>query len=129
MAIGYCFSGFWLAAGLAHWLWRGLRAIAAACEERGILIRNACILRTSSPPRRLGARFPGQSADLAAAARLFDQVRYGGGAGSPDGYERLRQLDEALASQQPTPVHGTEPAALAGWPASARREPAGDRHG
>jgi Domain of unknown function (DUF4129) len=97
-----------------------LRAIAAACEERGILIRNAGET-ADELAAAAGARFPGQSADLAAAARLFDQVRYGGGAGSPDGYERLRQLDEALASQQPTPVHGTEPAILAGRPASVAR--------
>ena len=94
-----------------------LRAIAAACEERGILIRNAG-QTADELAAAAGARFPGQSADLAAAARLFDQVRYGGGAGSADGCERLRQLDEALASQQPAPVRGTEPAALTGWPAS-----------
>jgi hypothetical protein len=94
-----------------------LRAIAAACEERGITARNAG-QTADELAAAAGARFPGHSAQLAAAARLFDQVRYGGGAGTRDGYERLRQLDEALASQQPTPVPGTAPTALSGWPAS-----------
>ncbi len=40
-----------------------------------------------------GAVLPGETAALGAAARLFDDVRYGGRAGSADGYQRLRDLD------------------------------------
>ena len=92
-----------------------LRAIAAACEERGILSRNAG-QTADELAAAAGARFPGHAADLAAAARLFDQVRYGGGAGSPDGYERLRQLDDALVSERPAPPPGSVPGARTGQP-------------
>lgn len=94
-----------------------LRAIAAACEERGVMARNAG-QTANELAAAAGARFPGHAVQLAAAARLFDQVRYGGEAGTRDGYERLRQLDEALASQQPVPLPGFVPGALTGWPAT-----------
>lgn len=90
-----------------------LRAIAAGCEERGILFKNPG-QTADELAAAAGARFPGHATPLAAAARLFDQVRYGGAAGTRDGYERLRQLDEALASQQPVAV----PGALTGQPAT-----------
>jgi len=92
-----------------------LRAIAASCEERGIMARNAG--QTADELAAVaGARFPGHATELAFAARLFDQVRYGGEAGTRDGYERLRQLDEALARQQPAPVPGTVSGVRPGWP-------------
>jgi hypothetical protein len=95
-----------------------LRAIAAGCEERGILFRNAG-QTADELAAAAGARFPGHASQLTAAARLFDQVRYGGEAGTRDGYERLRQLDEALASQQPAAVPGSVPGGLTGRPAAA----------
>ena len=49
---------------------------------------------------RVGARFPGHRADLAAAAQSFDDVRYGGGTGTRDGYERLCALDARLSAAQ-----------------------------
>ena len=80
-----------------------LRAIVASCEERGILAPDAG--RTADElATQAGGRFPGQRAALAAAARLFDQIRYGGGAGTLDGYERLRDLDATLAARQPEPL-------------------------
>lgn len=84
-----------------------LRAIVASCEERGILTADAG--RTANEvAAQAGARFPGQHADLAAAARNFDQIRYGGGAGTRDGYERLCALDARLATLQPvTAAAGT----------------------
>jgi hypothetical protein len=94
-----------------------LRAIAAGCEERGILFRNAG-QTADELAAAAGARFPGHASQLTAAARLFDQVRYGGEAGTRAGYERLRQLDEALASQQPAAVPGSVPGALTGRPAT-----------
>jgi len=78
-----------------------LRAIVASCAERGILSVDAG--RTANEvAAQAGARFPAQHADLAAAARSFDQIRYGGGVGTRDGYERLCALDAALASAQPS---------------------------
>jgi hypothetical protein len=94
-----------------------LRAIAAACEDRGITARNAG-QTANELAAAAGARFPGHATQLVAAAHLFDQVRYGGEAGTRDGYERLRQLDEALASQQPAPLPGAVPSAPPGWPAN-----------
>lgn len=82
-----------------------LRAIVASCEERGILAPDAG--RTADElATQAGARFPGQRAALAAAARLFDQIRYGDGVGTLDGYERLRDLDATLAALQPEPTTG-----------------------
>jgi hypothetical protein len=72
-----------------------LRAIAAGCEERGVLVPNAG--RTADElAAQAGARFPGHGGELTAAARLFDQIRYGDGSGTLAGYERLRDLDDAL---------------------------------
>jgi hypothetical protein len=56
-----------------------LRAIAVELEERGLV-----------PPRA------GRTADELAAARLFDDVRYGGRSGSAAGYQRLRDLDARI---------------------------------
>jgi hypothetical protein len=78
-----------------------VRAIVVSCEERGILTADAG--RTADEiAARAGARFPAQRAALLDAARAFDQIRYGGEAGTRDGYERLCGLDAALASLQPT---------------------------
>jgi hypothetical protein len=77
-----------------------VRAIVVSCEERGILTADAG--RTANEvAAQAGAHFPGRHADLAAAARSFEQIRYGGGAGTRDGYERLCALDAALATLQP----------------------------
>jgi hypothetical protein len=77
-----------------------VRAIVVSCEERGILTVNAG--RTANEvAAQAGARFPGQRADLISAARSFDQIRYGGGAGTRDGYERLCALDAVLGTSRP----------------------------
>ena len=77
-----------------------VRAIVVSCEERGILTADAG--RTANEvAAQAGERFPPQHAELAAAARSFDQIRYGGGAGTRDGYERLCALDAALAMLRP----------------------------
>jgi hypothetical protein len=85
-----------------------LRAVAVEVEERGVL-----------PPRpgrtadelaaEAAAALPGQAGDLAAAAKLFDDVRYGGRPGSAAGYQRLRELDARIraariAGQAPRPT-------------------------
>lgn len=85
-----------------------LRAVAASCEERRILAPDTG--RTADEvAAQAGARFPGYAGELAGAARLFDQIRYGDGTGTRDGYQRLRDLDDALARLAPgRPV--TDPA-------------------
>ena len=77
-----------------------VRAIVVSCEERGILTADAG--RTANEvAAQAGARFPGQHADLVAAARSFYRIRYGGGAGTREGYERLCALVAALGTLQP----------------------------
>jgi hypothetical protein len=77
-----------------------LRAVAAGCEERGVLSPD--VGRTADElAAQLGTRLPGQRADLAAAAALFDQICYGDGAGTPEGYQRLRELDAAVGRTGP----------------------------
>lgn len=56
--------------------------------------------------RRAGGMFPGQAEALRAAAATFDQVRYLGGAGSREDYERLLALERALRTAGPA---DTEP--------------------
>ena len=87
-----------------------LRAIAAACEERGILVPAAG--RTADElAAQAGMSFPGHALDLAGAARLFDQVRYGGRTGTREGYEGLRDLDVALTRLGPALAAARKPAA------------------
>jgi hypothetical protein len=86
-----------------------LRAITAACEERGILVPAAG--RTADElAAQAGMSFPGHARDLAGAARLFDQVRYGAGTGTREGYEQLRDLDVALTRLGPALAATPEPA-------------------
>ena len=82
-----------------------IRAIAADLESRQIL-----------PPRpgrtaaELGAEtalaIPAEATALGHATRLFDDVRYGGRAGSQLGYQQVRELDLRLAAL-PIQVSGT----------------------
>jgi hypothetical protein len=73
-----------------------LRAIATSMEERGILSPDAG--RTADElAAQTAARFPAHRTELGAATRLFDQIRYGDGTGTAAGYERVRDLDDALA--------------------------------
>jgi hypothetical protein len=77
-----------------------VRAIAADLEERGVL-----------PPRvgrtahefaaEAGRALPEHAASLAAAARLFDDVRYGDQAGTLAGYQQVRDLDAAVQAARP----------------------------
>ncbi len=77
-----------------------LRAVATSCEERGILVPD--VGRTADElATQLGTRLPERRADLAVAAGLFDQVRYGDGVGTPDGYRRLRDLDAEVGRLRP----------------------------
>lgn len=86
-----------------------LRAIATRCEERGILPPDAG--RTADElATQASTRFPAHRAGLITAARLFDEILYGDGTGTPEGYAAVRDLDEQLAML--TPGQAFAPAAL-----------------
>jgi Domain of unknown function (DUF4129) len=79
-----------------------VRAIAADLEAREILL--AKLARTADElAAEAAVAFPAESGELAAAARLFDDVRYGGRLGSRAGYARVQRLDGRLASTEPEP--------------------------
>jgi len=90
-----------------------VRAIAADLEERGIL-----------PPRvgrtahefaaEAGGPLPDHAASLAAAARLFDDVRYGEQAGTLAGYQQVRDLDAAIQSARPVVAAAAAASSAAG---------------
>jgi hypothetical protein len=77
-----------------------LRAIAAGLEERGVLAphpgRTADELAADA-----GRSLPAYARDLSSAARLFDDVCYGGRSGTSEGYERLRDLDGLIRGAVP----------------------------
>jgi Domain of unknown function (DUF4129) len=80
-----------------------IRAIAADLEARGILLPRPA--RTAAElAAEAGMVFPAEAAGLAAAGRLFDEVRYGGRAGTQPGYAGVTALDlrlQAAAASQP----------------------------
>lgn len=77
-----------------------VRAIAADLEAREILLAKPA--RTADElASEAAVAFPAESGELAAVARLFDEVRYGGRLGSEAGYERVQSLDNRLASAAP----------------------------
>jgi Domain of unknown function (DUF4129) len=77
-----------------------VRAIAADLEAREILLAKPA--RTADELAAEAAlAFPAEAGELAAAARLFDDVRYGGRPGSQPGYARVQSLDGRLASAPP----------------------------
>jgi hypothetical protein len=87
-----------------------VRAIAQDLETRQILLR-----RPARTARELaieaGVAFPDHARELSAATRLFDDVRYGGRAGSEAAYRRIRDLDiELAAAVRTAEPSGTLPA-------------------
>ncbi len=83
-----------------------MRAIAVELEERGLLAPRAGRTAGELAAEAAGP-LPGSAAELSAAARLFDDVRYGEHPGSEAGYQRLRQLDDIiLAVRQATALTG-----------------------
>lgn len=85
----------------------GLRAIAAGLEERSLLTPNPG--RTADElAADAGRLLPAYAPGLTDAARLFDDVCYGGRRGTADGYERLRDLDAAIdgAAAHGAAIHG-----------------------
>jgi hypothetical protein len=77
-----------------------VRAIAAELEEREIVParpgRTADELASEA-----GQELPAHAADLSAAMRLFDDVRYGDRPGTEAGYLRVSHLDAELRSARP----------------------------
>jgi Domain of unknown function (DUF4129) len=77
-----------------------VRAVAMELEERGVLVprtgRTAAELAAEA-----GARLPGHAAGLRQAARLFDDVMYGGRDGTAEGYQQVRDLDESIRAARP----------------------------
>ncbi|MCG2622739.1 DUF4129 domain-containing protein [Arthrobacter sp. I2-34] len=76
------------------------RALVRACEERTVL--EAQPGRTADEAAgQLGPVFPGHADSLRRAAARFDAVRYGNVPADRDGYQRIRELDTALAAAAP----------------------------
>jgi uncharacterized protein DUF4129 len=81
-----------------------MRALAVDLEARGILApragRTASELASEAATALRGgtAGQPAVAAGLNQAARLFEDVRYGGRRGSRAGYERVRDLDVSIAA-------------------------------
>jgi hypothetical protein len=74
-----------------------IRAIVVDLEAREILLRRPA--RTAMElAAEARAVFPAEAAELNYAARGFDDVRYGGRAGSQTTYRRVRDLDIRLAA-------------------------------
>lgn len=84
-----------------------LRALARALEERGILETRPG--RTADElAGQAAAALPAQAGELHAAARLFDDVCYGGRAAGPEAYARVRELDERVRTTRPELAGGPQ---------------------
>jgi hypothetical protein len=95
-------AGYAAAGDFRNAMIEALRAIAADLEERGVLVPDPG--RTADEfAAQAGRLLPAHAAGLAAAARSFDDVCYGGQSGSQAGYERLRDLDSTLQTATPAP--------------------------
>lgn len=82
---------------------QAVRAIAAELGERTVLPPRAG--RTADEfAAEAGQAMPQHAAGLHAAARLFDEIRYGYRVGSRQGYERLRELDSAVQASAARPA-------------------------
>jgi hypothetical protein len=79
-----------------------VRAIAVDLERRAVLPprpgRTAAELADETAAALPAGALPGGEDRLHDAARLFDDVRYGGRDGTQDGYARVRDLDADLMS-------------------------------
>ena len=74
-----------------------VRAIAAELDERGVLAPR--IGRTADEfAAEAGRALPPHAAGLLAAARLFDEVRYGRRPGTRPGYDRVTELDTRIVA-------------------------------
>ncbi|GIH89728.1 DUF4129 domain-containing protein [Planobispora siamensis] len=77
-----------------------LRAIARDLEDRALLDRVPG--RTADElAADAGRMLPDLAGELAAAARLFDDVTYGDLPGTPEGYRSMAELDDRLRRARP----------------------------
>jgi len=108
-----------------------VRAIAVDLEQRGVLLprpgRTASELATEAATALPATALPGGAAALDSAARLFDDVRYGGRPGTPAGYEQVRELDAAVMSARTAAVALTAAAAPGSGPPPAGAAGTGSR--
>ncbi|MEV7807321.1 DUF4129 domain-containing protein [Microbispora sp. NPDC088329] len=74
-----------------------LRAVARELEERAV-VRPMPGRTAMELAEVAGQALPPHAADLRTAARLFDDVTYGGAGGTREGYLTLTALDERLRS-------------------------------
>lgn len=87
-----------------------LRAIARACEERGIL--QPRVGRTADElSSEAGAVLPAHEEELRTATRIFDDVWYGGRTATADMESWLRHVDERVSAARPAPVTSAVPTA------------------
>ncbi|SDH76531.1 protein of unknown function [Nonomuraea jiangxiensis] len=85
-----------------------LRAIARDLEERALV--DGMPGRTADElTREAAVALPGFTAELAAAARSFDDVTYGGTPGTRQAYETMTSLDERLRQARPVPLGAATP--------------------
>jgi hypothetical protein len=85
------------------------RAVVRELDERAVLVPQPG--RTADEAARdAGLWLPELAADLGAAARLFDDVRYGGRPGTAEGDRDLRRLDTAVRAARPAALSGRTPA-------------------
>jgi hypothetical protein len=88
-------AGDWTTAVLERF-----RAVVVQLEERAIIDQQAG--RTADEVARgAGERLPDAAAALARGAHLFDQVFYGGRAGSPADHTSVQDLDRAVRAARP----------------------------
>jgi Domain of unknown function (DUF4129) len=78
-----------------------LRAIVRDLEERGLLEPRAGRTADEAADEG-GAALPDCAAELRAAARVFDEVWYGGRSATAATDKRLRALDEQVRASRPT---------------------------
>lgn len=79
------------------------RALLRSLEDRAVLEPRPG--RTADEgAREAGARLTGYAVELAAAARLFDEVCYGEASPGSDDDSRLRRLSEQVAATRPDPA-------------------------
>lgn len=76
------------------------RAVVRSLDERALL-RPTPGMTADEVARDAGALLPDVAADLAAGARLFDDVQYGGRAATAEHDTRMRDVDAAVAAARP----------------------------
>ncbi|MEV7005725.1 DUF4129 domain-containing protein [Streptosporangium sp. NPDC051022] len=77
-----------------------LRAVARDLEDR-VIVDSTPGRTAGELAAEAGLALPDHAAELAAAARVFDDVTYGEVPGTPDSYGLMRDLDERLRTARP----------------------------